>query len=158
MAVWSTNMPALSLANVRLRAAHQNDIRLVSALQAMLPAFSELRLNTPEPLPVPAPLDAQQRPIPRPPAMTGYQRRTIHLQAPLRSLSLLLPATTHMSWERVGLRVSVVDEPALRASSLQVSLSGVLYEIDMPNHAFASSAARAAGSERQPASPGNSQP
>ena len=141
LAVWASSMPVLALADVRLRGPRENEARLVSALQAMLPAFSEFRLNAPEPLPVPAPLDAQQRPIPRPPGVSGYQRRTIHLQAPLRSLSLLLPEASHMSWERIVLQVSVVDEPTLRASSLQASLSGVLYEIDMPNHAFASSVA-----------------
>lgn len=134
VATWSAAMPAMPLADVRLRGTRQNETRLVSALQAMLPAFSEFRVDAPQPLPVVAPLDMQQRPIPRPAGIAGYQRRSIQLQAPLRSLSLLLPETSHMSWQRVALQVAVVDQPSLRSSSLRVSLSGVLYEIDDPSH------------------------
>lgn len=130
MAAWSVAMPALPLSEVSLRTPRQNEVRLVSALQSILPAFQELRLESAQPLPVRVPLDAQQRPIARPPGLVGYQRRAIHLQAPLRSLSLLLPDTLHMSWERVVLQFATLDQPTLRSSSLRVSLSGVLYETD----------------------------
>ncbi|MFT0850972.1 hypothetical protein VRY85_09340 [Achromobacter sp. F4_2707] len=133
VAAWSVPMQALPLGVVRLQGSRHNEIHLVSAVQAMLPAFSEFRLEAPEPLPVAAPLDAQQRPVPRSPGIVGYQRRSIHLQAPLRSLSLLLPETQHMSWQRVVLQVAVMDHPSLRASGLSISLSGVLYEIDTPH-------------------------
>lgn len=133
-AVWSVSMPALPLHEVRLRSARHNEARLFSALQAMLPAFPELRLEAAQPLPVRAPLDAHQLPLPRPAGLAGYQRRVIHVQAPLRSLSLLLPDTLHMSWDRIVLQLgTTVDQPTLRSSNLRVSLSGVLYEIDDPH-------------------------
>lgn len=136
-AVWAVDMPTLPLAMVRLRSSRQNDAGLVSILQNMLSAFTEFQLKNAEPLPVPAPLDAQQRPIPRPRDVSGYQRRSIRLQAPLRSLSLLEPEAAHMSWERVVLQVGVVDQPTLRVSGLLVSLSGVLYELDATNPSYA---------------------
>lgn len=129
-AVWSVPMPARGLDAVALRAPRQNEARLVSALQVMLPAFTELRLEAPQALPLRVPLDARQQPIARPPGIVTYQRRLVRLQAPLRSLSLLLPEAAHMSWDRILLQVAAVDEPSLRSSSLRVSLSGVLYEIE----------------------------
>jgi len=129
-AAWSVPMPALPLGAVALRTARQNEARLVSALQAILPAFSELRLEAPQPLLPQPPLDAQRRPMVRPGGIVSYQRRPLRLQAPLRSLGLLLPETAHMSWDRILLQVAPVDQPSLRGSSLRVSLSGVLYEID----------------------------
>ena len=141
VAAWSVAMPALSLTEVRLRRPQQNEARLVSALQTMMPAFQELRMESAQPLPLRVPLDAQQRPISRPLGIAGYQRRAIHLQAPLRSLSLLLPDAQHMSWERVLLQFATLDQPALRSSSLRVSLSGVLYEINDPHPVIASSVA-----------------
>lgn len=131
LASWSVPMPALSLAALALRRSRENETQLLSSLQSMLPAFSEFRLEAPQALPLRVPLDTQQRPIARPPGIAGYQRRMLRMQAPLRSLSLLLPETIHMSWDRVLLQVSAaVDRPSLRSSSLRVSLSGMLYEID----------------------------
>lgn len=132
-AAWSVAMPALPLEQTRLRSSRHNETRLLSTLQAMLPAFSEFRLDAAQPLPVKTPLDARQQPVARPAGIAAYQRRAIQLQAPLRSLSLLLPDATHMSWDRVLLQFSTLDEPTLRSSSLRVSLSGVLYEIHDPH-------------------------
>lgn len=129
-AAWSTPLPALPLAAVSLRQSRLNEVQLVSALQAMLPAFSELRLEAPQPLPVSPPLDAERRPIARPPAVLGRQRRKLRVDAPLRSLAMLLPEAAHMSWERIVLQVAEIDHPSLRSSSLRVSLSGGLYEIE----------------------------
>lgn len=127
-AAWVVALPSQRLSDVHLHGAALNEARLFSALQAMLPAFAEFRLDAPQPLPVAAPLDAQQQPVPRPSGVASYQRRAVHLQAPLRSLSVLLPETMHMSWGHIAVQLSTVDQPTLRSSSLRVSLSGVLYE------------------------------
>lgn len=132
---WSAPMSALPLGAVALHRPQHNEAWLMSALQAMLPAFSELRLEAPQALPLSAPLDEQRRPLPRPPEVAGYRRRALRVQAPLRSLGLLLPETVHVSWERFQLQIAPVDSPTLRSSSLRVSLSGVLYEIDDPHAA-----------------------
>lgn len=129
-AAWSVPLPSQPLAHVRLHGPRQNEARLISALQAMLDAFTELRLDPPQAIPVRAPLDAQQLPLPRPPGLAAYQRRVVRLQAPLRSLALLLPETAHMSWDRILVQVTAVDQPTLRSSGLRASLSGVLYEKD----------------------------
>ena len=127
---WSVPMAALRLNAISLHTGRRNDAQLLSALQALRPAFTDMHLEAAQALPVRAPLDAQQRPVPRPIGLPGYQRRAIRLQAPLRSLFVLLPETTHMAWERIGLQVSPVDQPSLRSSQFRVSLSGVLYEMD----------------------------
>lgn len=129
-ASWSREMPAMSLARVNVRRRRENEARLVSALQAVVPAFSELRLEAPQALPLRVPLDAQQRPIPRPPGVVGHQRRGVRVQAPLRSLAMLLPEVAHMSWDRIVLEVGDADLPSLRSSGLRVSMSGVLYETE----------------------------
>lgn len=127
-ASWSRRMPALPLAQVDVRRPRENERVLVSALQAIEPAFSELRLDAPQAISPKPPFDAQNRPIPRPPGIDGHQRRAIRVQAPLRSISLLLPETGHMSWDRIVLQVVELDTPTLRGSGLRVSMSGVLYE------------------------------
>lgn len=129
-ASWSVAMHALPLDAVVLNRPRRNETRLFSALQAMLPAFSELRLERPQPLPVTAPLDTEGRPIPRPAGIASRQHRAVKVQAPLRSVSLLLPETVHMTWHRIVLQVLPVEQPSLRNSGLRVSLSGVLYEVD----------------------------
>ncbi len=129
-AAWSQPMPVISLSEAAPRPPRENEARLVSALQGMLPAFVELRLEAPQPLPLRAPLDAQQRPIGRPQGVTGYQRRTVRVQAPLRSLAMLLPETAHMSWDRITLQIAELDQPSLRSSRLRLSMSGVLYETE----------------------------
>lgn len=129
-AVWSVPMPTQALASVGLRATSQNDVRLLSVLQTLLPAFSELRVEASKPLAFRAPLDSRRQAIPRPRHMPLYHTRGIRLQAPLRSLSLLLPEMAHMSWQRVVLNVASIDQPSLRSSGLRISLTGSLYEID----------------------------
>lgn len=128
-ASWSVTMPAQPLNTVVVRRATKNEFSLHSALQAMLPAFSTIRLDPPQPLPVLVPVDEQQRPIARPAGMSSFQRRVLRIEAPLRSLSLLMPEAVHMSWDRVQFLVSEIDQPSLRNSSVRVSLTGVLYEI-----------------------------
>jgi len=134
-ATWRLDVPAQSLGSVALRTSRQNDVLLFSALQAMVPAFSELRFDVPLALPVQAPLGADNHPVPRPPGLVAYQSRNVRVDAPLRSLSLLLPEVGHMRWERLRFQVSSTDQPSLRSSGLRMQLSGVLYEID-DAHAF----------------------
>lgn len=135
VASWSIPLPARGLAELRLYTARQNESQLVSALQSMVPAFMELKLDAPQSIPVAAPMDEQSRPIARPPGLPVPQRRQIRVQAPLRSMSLILPETRHMSWDRVELEVTQLAQPSLRHSGLQISLFGVLYEMDETHHA-----------------------
>lgn len=127
---WEIPLIAVPLSQLNVQASKENEARLVSALQAISPAFSELRIDAAQALPFVLPRDGEQRLLPRPPGIPSYQTRSLRIQAPLRSLSLLLPETQHMSWERIILELGEVDQPTLRQSGLRVSLSGVLYEID----------------------------
>ncbi|HLU78194.1 MAG TPA: hypothetical protein VKZ52_01345 [Burkholderiaceae bacterium] len=144
-ATWEAPMPAVPLNVVTLRRATHNQTQLVSALQAMRPAFLQLKIEAPRPLPVTAPLDADQRPIARPRGVDVIQQRAVRLRAPLRSLTLLLPETRHMSWERVVMAVDRIDHPTLLNSALTLSMSGVLYELEddvPPSPAAADGASR----------------
>ena len=129
-AVWSAPMEPLPLASVTLRTVADNDARLLSVIQEMSAAFSELRFEGTRPIPFTPPLDEHRQSIPRPAGIPLYHSRPLRLQAPLRSISLLLPEMTHMSWERVSLSISSHDHPTLRTSGLRLSLTGTLYEID----------------------------
>src|SRR5690606_5627963 len=129
-AQWQVPMTPSTLQASGLRRASQNQSRLVSALQSMRPAFAQLRVDSGAPLPVATPLDAQQRPVARPPSVSLIHRRAIKLQAPLRSLSLLVPETKHMSWDKVVLEVGQAVNPGLLNSAFSVSMWGVLYELE----------------------------
>lgn len=144
VASWTVFLPASPVSDLRLHGSRHNEARLLSTLQSMLPAFLELRLEAAQPLAVAAPVDAQQRLVPRPVGIPIYQRRPVRLQAPLRSLSLLLPESRHMSWDKISLEVGEVDHPSLRHSGLRISLSGVLYEIDDSHDSSADLAVSAA--------------
>ena len=129
-ATWSAPMQPVALSSVSLKTAADNDARLLSVIQEISSAFSELRFEASTPVPFTPPLDARRHEIPRPLEIPLYHRRPLRLQAPLRSISLLLPEMAHMSWERVSLKVSSIDHPTLRTSGLRLSLTGMLYEID----------------------------
>lgn len=136
LVTWELPLTAQPLSQLSVYRASENEAKLLSALQSISPAFNELRIEAAQPLPLVTPVDAQLQPVPRPPALRVYQKRGLRLEAPLRSLSLLLPESRHMSWERVILEVGEVVQPTLLHSGLRVSLSGVLYEIIDDDVAF----------------------
>lgn len=129
-ALWAVPVPTATLAMGGLRRASQNQAELVSALQSIRPAFMQLRVETAVPLSMSVPRDSRQQEIPRPPSIRLIQKRAIRLQAPLRSLALLLPETRHMSWDKLELEVSQLSNPGLLNSALSVSMWGVLYELE----------------------------
>lgn len=128
-AVWAVPMPTLRLSSQDLKTESENDTRLLSILQSVASAFSELRVEGPKPIALRPPLDARQRPLPRPAGLPVFQTRSLRLQSPMRSVSVLVPEMAHMSWDRVSLTVTETDRPSLRNSGLRLSLWGTLYEI-----------------------------
>jgi hypothetical protein len=99
-----------------------------SALQAVLPAFSVLRLEPPRPLPVPAPRDDQGRELPRPAGLPVLAVRTLRVEGPLRSAALLIPLAQSVSWHRAILTFAADTRPGLRASRLILHLEGAIHE------------------------------
>ncbi|NYT61343.1 hypothetical protein H0A66_03255 [Alcaligenaceae bacterium] len=127
---WTVAAPGVPLlaSNLPSSAHHERD--LFSALQNIKPAFNQMQIGRPAPLPVLAPLDAQGRPLPRPSGMVLYLSRLVQLVGPLRSSGLLLPHTVSMQWHKVLLALRKVEQPGLKNSGLSLSLQGVLYEVD----------------------------
>lgn len=127
---WTISAHGAPLLVARLRTSAHHERDLFSALQDIKPAFSQMQIGKPTPLPVPAPTDEQGRPLPWPSGMHRYLSRPVQLSGPLRSGGLLLPHTASMYWHKVMLAVRKVDQPGLKNSGLSLSLQGVLYEID----------------------------
>ncbi|MGP1613726.1 MAG: hypothetical protein ACTS5Y_01460, partial [Pollutimonas bauzanensis] len=130
-AAWSLPSSAAPLLALRLNTSSHNERELFSSLQAIRPAFSQMQVGKPEPLPVSAPRDAQGRPLPRPPGAPLYFSRLVQLGGPLRSGGLLLPHTASVAWSKARLTLHQVEQPGLKNSSLSLSLQGVLYEVEI---------------------------
>lgn len=101
-----------------------------SALQAIRPAFASMTLDAPEQLAIPVPHDEHGQAFIRPSDLPRYGMRALRIQAPLRSISLLLPHARSVAWRRVVLSVDPNVRPDLVRSRLNVNLQGVLYEQD----------------------------
>ncbi len=99
-----------------------------SALQAVLPAFTTLRVDSPRPLAIPAPRDAQGRPQPQPDDLPALTLRPLRVEGPLRSAALLAPLAQSVSWQKASLSHAPGTRPALRASRLILHLEGSVYE------------------------------
>lgn len=130
---WHLAHAGLPLHEHVLHSPAHDERHLFSALQAILPAFASLRLGRGRRLEAAAPRDAQGRPLPRPANLPAYVLRSVEVHGPLRSASLLLPHTQAMAWRKVSLSVREAARPALKSSSLHLSMIGDLYEIRYPH-------------------------
>ncbi|MGX5659123.1 hypothetical protein ACWKWV_05300 [Castellaniella ginsengisoli] len=99
-----------------------------SALQAVLSAFSVLRLEAARPLAVPAPHDQQGRALPLPEDFPSLSVRALRVEGPLRSGALLAPLAGAVSWHRAALTLAPHTRPGVRASRLILHLEGIVYE------------------------------
>ncbi|CAM5207326.1 Type 4b pilus protein PilO2 OS=Castellaniella defragrans OX=75697 GN=HNR28_001963 PE=4 SV=1 [Castellaniella denitrificans] len=99
-----------------------------SALQAVLPAFSVLRLEAARPLAVPPPHDAQGRELPLPGDFPALAVRALRVEGPLRSGALLAPLARAVSWHKAALTLAPSARPGVRASRLILHLEGTVYE------------------------------
>ncbi len=127
---WHIDSYGVPLSALRLKTSANNERDLFSALQAIRPAFSQIEIGNSAAMPVPAPIDGNGRPLPRPREALHYFTRRMQVSAPLRSGSLLLPLTASVAWNKVVLTLQNIEKPGLKSSSLNVSLEGVLYEIE----------------------------
>lgn len=103
---------------------------LFSALQAIRPAFAQMTIDDPQPLRVPVPHDQNGHAYAEPAELPRYGVRSVRVQAPLRSVSLLLPHAASMAWRRASLSFDPRTRSDLLHSPLSLDLQGVLYEKD----------------------------
>jgi len=129
LAQWRPRAGALPPGFQALRSSAHNLRHLQSALQAMQPAFTRMRLGPARPLPIAPPHDAQGRTPSRPAELPRYARRSLRFDGPLRSAGMLAPHAHHMGWKKITLSLRDAVPPGLKASRLHISLEGDLYEL-----------------------------
>ncbi|MGB6006831.1 hypothetical protein [Castellaniella sp.] len=127
-AVWTLTLTGQPADPVRLPVSRLIARDWASALQAVLPAFTTLRLEAPQALLVPAPQDAQGRALPEPPDMPRLAYRALKVEGPLRSAGLLVPLAHSVSWHQAVLSHAPGARPGLKTSRLILHLEGSLYE------------------------------
>ncbi|HEY9571579.1 MAG TPA: hypothetical protein VIR76_00500, partial [Pusillimonas sp.] len=127
---WTAASGSVPLARQRLIGSSENERHFFSAMQGLRTAFSHLQIGKPQPLPISAPKDEQDKPVVRPTHLFAYFSRSLHISGPLRSASLLLPHTSFIAWNKAVLTLREMDRPSLRDSGLNLTLQGVLYEND----------------------------
>lgn len=127
-AVWALPMLGRPADPARLPASRLVARDWASALQAVLPAFTTLRIEAPQAVSVPPPRDEQGHALPLPPDLPRLANRTLKIQGPLRSGELLAPLTQSVSWHKAALSHAPGTRPGLKASRLILHLEGSLYE------------------------------
>jgi|GEM_PF-1845969 len=123
---WRPEARAVALTRIRPLGRASNDRRLLSALQGMQRAFTDIQIGES--------LGLQTAAAPADEAVSGsqapvYRSRSLYFSGPLRSAALLLEHAGFMSWSRAELRYQTVDAPDIRRSGLHFTLQGLLYEI-----------------------------
>jgi len=107
-----------------------NDRYLLSRLQAISPAFTQLQLGKSAALAVASPRDGHGVEIPRPAQVPRYFRRAVRIKGPLRSASLLPPHAASMRWEKIGIVLGDARQATLKTSRIMISFEGALYEVE----------------------------
>jgi hypothetical protein len=120
--------PSLSVNPAALARPAVTDILFGSTLQRIRPAFAQIALSEPAALSVPAPVDAQGRPLPVPADLPRLRRRNLSLRGPLRSFALFAHPSATIAWSELVLSVGAVRVPTVGSSALTAQLHGVVYE------------------------------
>lgn len=110
------------------RAAH-NRRYLQSAWQAISPAFGRMALGPARTIELDPPRGADGSALPRPSGLPVTVRRPVEFDAPLRSISLLLPYTGAVGWRSFALTLGQHSQSSLASSRLRATLHGDLYEL-----------------------------
>lgn len=127
---WRFDAAGLGGDHAMLPDAAHTEREIFSMFQRIRPAFSRMVIEAPRVLPVVAPVDPQGQPLAAPGGLPRFHARNLQLQAPLRSLNLLLPHCEAVFWQTVTLDLASRARPDLTSSRLNVTLQGVLYEQD----------------------------
>ncbi|NLY27493.1 MAG: type 4b pilus protein PilO2 [Alcaligenaceae bacterium] len=124
----SFELAGLPLPVANLQTSHHNERAWFSVLQSIQPAFGRVQVGPSVPLEVQAPADPDGVPVPEPQGLSAYARRTVSVQGPLRSLTLLHRHVQAVRWDRLMLSRHDVSEPDVRTSEFMVLIEGALYE------------------------------
>ncbi len=119
---WSTQAFTAALHADMLAHKADNDRLLFSRLQAISKAFQRIDIGISTPV-----VEQIHEGGPQ------YQRRSLHIDGPLRSFSFLPPYAAGMAWTKAELRHQPIDRADAQSSRFVFSLSGALYETTKPN-------------------------
>lgn len=134
---WSSSLESAALDQHTLPSPADHDKYWLSALQAIQSVFSRVRVEPSRTLVVQAPLGGDQQPLARPAYLRRYSTRSVQIAGPLRSANLLIPLTTHIAWTKAVLSVDKKSTQGQSQNPLNVTLDGVLYEMEDPKDARA---------------------
>lgn len=129
---WSFQTGSLPPPQRQIESVSHNRRHLQSAWQGLAPAFGRMVLGPVRPVQVESPFDAQGGALPRPAGLRVPVQRSVEVEGPLRSFSLLLPHTRAIGWRSFTLTLgqhTQHTQHSLASSRLRATLHGELYEL-----------------------------
>ena len=100
----------------------------MTTLQSVSPLFEHIQLGVPAKLRLSSPLSAHGQPLAKPPTLPYWEKRSLALKGPMRSLPALHVLQTPVRWRSATLEVGAVSGHALTRSALVVQLIGEMFE------------------------------
>lgn len=101
----------------------------MSYLQQVSPVFELVQIGVATRLAITAPLDAQGAPIDRPDFMPLWQKRSVVIKGPMRSVAALSGLSAPLHWRNLSLSVDGMSGTGVARSQLVVQFIGDLFEI-----------------------------
>jgi hypothetical protein len=100
----------------------------MSYLQQITPIFETVQVGVATRLAIAAPLSGQGAPLERPSAIPVWQKRSLSLKGPLRSVAALSGLRVPLHWKNLSLSVDVRSGHGIARSQLVVQFEGDLFE------------------------------
>lgn len=100
----------------------------MSYLQQVSPVFELVQIGVATRLAITAPLDAQGTPIDRPDFMPLWQKRSIVIKGPMRSVAALSGLSAPLHWRNLSLSADGMSGSGIARSQLVVQFIGDLFE------------------------------
>lgn len=100
----------------------------MSYLQEVSPVFESIQIGAAARLAVTAPIDGQGIPLARPDALASWQKRSVAIKGPMRSIAALSGLQTPLHWRTLSLSVDAMSGVGIARSQLVVQLIGDLFE------------------------------
>ena len=127
---WELDGVSVPLAVQHVPRIRHVDTVLTSTLQRLQPLFSQVLLGAPEVLAVPPPTDENGASIAPTSQVPSIRRRSLSLNGPLRSFSLLPDYTNAalVAWTGFSLHAEPGRKPDTTVSALTAQLQGFIYE------------------------------
>jgi hypothetical protein len=100
----------------------------MSYLQEVSPVFESIQVGAAVRLAITAPTDAQGVPLTRPDAIALWQKRSVAIKGPMRSIAALSGLQSPLHWRTLSLQVDAMSGAGIARSQLVVQLIGDLFE------------------------------